>query len=484
MNNCILLISDKKRDYDLFEGILESRGFNVDLISLIDDIEEIFLKDEYDAILADFDFIGLRVFELIDLLQKDRSKSCFIVYAQTIKMDIISEILQKGAYGFIPRELIPERIYDTILGGLENRKAFVDILAMIDELRILNEKLEHEKDALESKNRELSFINRLTKEVAYDLNWDRILSRILQAGLLNVIDLELFTILYRIGPKWNLAIYSSESKINKTSLKKLKNSIIDNFNKLSKEKIAINEISVHLYPTNIQNSSPSPVSIPKYTLGGFLSSAGKPLGMIVVFPRNKNRPEKGTEELISTISNILSMSLKNVQEYHSLKEMTVRDGLTGIYNYKGFIDFLSREFGRAKRYNKSLSLIMIDVDNFKSINDSFGHLAGDYVLRELAYCLNSSLRKTDIVARYGGDEFVILLPEASSDKAKVLSSRILRYIRDHAFEWESESIKVEISYGISTIRELKEEETEETLVQMADSRLYDSRNSRNLLDAV
>jgi diguanylate cyclase (GGDEF)-like protein len=484
MDNKILIISDKKTDFGLFEKILGSKGFDVELISLTGEIEKTILKNTYDAIISDFDFIGAKVFELATFLQENRSKSCFIVYGETIKTDKISEILQKGAYGFVPRELISERICDTVSGGLENRKAFVDILAMIDELRDVNEKLENEKKALESKNRELSFINRLTREVSYDLNWDRILPRILDAGLLNVIDPELFGILYRIGPKWNLAVYLSKEEINKGTLQQLKKDIVENFYRLSKEKIAIKEIALYLYPSNIKVSSSSPVSVSQSTVGGFLSSAGNPLGMLVILEKNKQSTNKGLEELASTISNILSMSLKNVQEYHSLKEMTVKDGLTGIYNYKGFSDFLGREFGRAKRYDKSLALIMIDVDNFKSINDSFGHLAGDYVLRELAYCLNASLRKTDIVARYGGDEFVILLPEAPLDKAEVLANRILCSVKNHVFEWKSENIKVEISYGISTILELNKEDTEEALVQMADSRLYDSRRSRTFLNAV
>jgi diguanylate cyclase (GGDEF)-like protein len=76
--------------------------------------------------------------------------------------------------------------------------------------------------------------------------------------------------------------------------------------------------------------------------------------------------------------------LKNAQEYHKLREATVTDNLTGIYNRKGLYDFLKKEFHRANRYGKSLSFVMIDMDNFKSINDSLGHQAGDYILRELA----------------------------------------------------------------------------------------------------
>ena len=476
MGEKILIISDNNRDVELLKKILDPKGFDIEWSGGFDEVRDRILEDPYGAIIADYDLIGDAAFRWIALLQENRSKSCFILYGDRVKPDSISEILRKGAYGFVPRGLLSERIYDTILGGLDNRKAFIEILRMIDEQRHVNETLEREKEALRTKNQELGFINRLSSEVAYDLNWDGILPRILNSGLLTVLEPELISILYQIGPNWNLSLYVSKSEINKETLKGLKRNLVGRYFSLSEEKISLRELALHLYPADIKVSASCPIPFSHPWILP-LSLAGKPLGMLGIVPKNTEAFKKGKEELMSTVSNILAMSLENAQEYHRLKEMTVTDGLTGIYNRTGFKDFVQREFQRAKRYNKTLSLVMIDVDGFKPINDSLGHQAGDYVLRELATCLQNSIRKSDIAARYGGDEFAILLPETEMAEAEVLVQRVLRNLKDHAFEWQAETIKVEISLGISTTDELKKGEGEKELIQRADSRLYLAKQS-------
>ena len=113
-----------------------------------------------------------------------------------------------------------------------------------------------------------------------------------------------------------------------------------------------------------------------------------------------------------------------------LREMALKDGLTGLYNHKYFQDFLDGEFARAVRYRRQFSLVMFDLDHFKKINDSYGHRAGDIVLKQISALVQELVRENDIVARYGGEEFAIVLPETDLKGGAILAERIRKAVEE------------------------------------------------------
>jgi len=464
----ILLISEKQEDLKLFQGVLDNDRFIITRIRSYRDAETDILENHYALILADYDSVSDEV-DLFFKLQKERSKASLIFYGEKFGAEEVSQALQKGAYSIIPRALIAERVYDAVIGGLENRKAFIEILGMMSELKDVNKELKKEKTSLKKKNQELSFINRLSNEISYDQQWDNILSRIIITGIEKIQGYSIFGLFFWLGDNWNLSAHLAE-KCYFMDEENTKTEILSQiFNHKRDIRTRIDSVRFQLVrPEAVENSVQH--TIPRLKIFP-LALAGEYLGSVFISLKGNRRLKRNKEELIITISNLLSLSLKNAQEYHRLRESAVTDSLTGIYNRKGLDDFLKREYQRARRHDKPLSFVMIDLDAFKAINDKLGHQAGDHVLQEFAKCLKSIIRKSDVIFRYGGDEFAVLLPETEMRDAEILMNRMVNKLSRNVFKWNLEKFNVKISYGISSTRELPEGDTPEDLIRQADLRL-------------
>lgn len=156
-----------------------------------------------------------------------------------------------------------------------------------------------------------------------------------------------------------------------------------------------------------------------------------------------------------------------------LEVISKTDGLTGLLNRKSWEDLLEIEFDREKRYEESSSLIIFDIDHFKKVNDGFGHPAGDEVIRQTADIVKQSIRKTDIAGRYGGEEYVILLPHTPVDSAKVLAERIRKKVEAKPVYYDGQIISYTISLGVAAFHQTQENPTQ--WIDQADQALYQSK---------
>jgi diguanylate cyclase (GGDEF)-like protein len=162
--------------------------------------------------------------------------------------------------------------------------------------------------------------------------------------------------------------------------------------------------------------------------------------------------------------------------YHEeIYRLTTTDGLTQVYNKRYFLETLEREFARSSRYKRDLALVLFDVDHFKRVNDSHGHLAGDAVLKGLAQLVQRHVRKQDVLARYGGEEFALLLPESNVAQSTATAEKIRTLVERHAFEAESKGIRVTLSLGVAGLR--PDVERPDLLVREADEELYRAKRS-------
>jgi two-component system, cell cycle response regulator len=163
-------------------------------------------------------------------------------------------------------------------------------------------------------------------------------------------------------------------------------------------------------------------------------------------------------------------------EYHEeIYRLTIIDALTDIHNKRYFLEFLDRELARSSRYERPLSLVMMDIDKFKAINEEMGHLGGDFTLRELAARIKGNIRKEELFARYGGEEFAVVLPETSIEGALHLADRLVKVISQQPFQYEDKPFQVTISAGLtSTVGE--KGVTPVDLIRRADEKLYQAKH--------
>jgi diguanylate cyclase (GGDEF)-like protein len=167
-------------------------------------------------------------------------------------------------------------------------------------------------------------------------------------------------------------------------------------------------------------------------------------------------------------------------KYHEeIYRLTTIDGLTRAYNKRHFTESLERELNRALRYERELSLVMFDIDHFKRINDTHGHLAGDYVLRELGGLVTHNLRREDVFARYGGEEFAIILPEIDKVGAVNVAEKLRQIIEHHGFSFANREIAVTVSLGVRALDAGNEDTNLQAneFIADADACLYEAKQS-------
>lgn len=191
-----------------------------------------------------------------------------------------------------------------------------------------------------------------------------------------------------------------------------------------------------------------------------------------------NEPAKRgfTEEdihLLTIMANQVAIALENYQLYKKLEMESITDGLTGVYNYRFLIRSIKLEMKRAKRFNYKFSFIMLDVDNLKEYNDRNGHLSGSKALRDIAGILVSICREIDLVAKYGGDEFGLLLPQTDTLGAVRLGERILPAVKSFSFDGRTSGL-LTCSMGIAVYPD--DARDIEELIERADAALYQAKS--------
>ena len=234
----------------------------------------------------------------------------------------------------------------------------------------------------------------------------------------------------------------------------------------------------------MDNVSRKHCSIFTRTDGAFVRDEGSTNGTWLNNVEVKTETKLSSGDLIKVGSVIFKFLLGGelgsieAQYHEEIYRLTIIDGLTQVYNKRYLLDFLEREMARCSRHGRPLSLLLFDIDHFKKINDSLGHLAGDYVLRELAVALRTRIRREECFARYGGEEFALVLPETGHENSVYLADKMRKLVEGHKFEFEGKAIRVTLSGGVADMLPVHDHPL--AFLKAADGRLYEAkRQGRN-----
>lgn len=215
--------------------------------------------------------------------------------------------------------------------------------------------------------------------------------------------------------------------------------------------------------------------------------AGHVLGVLTLQSYHENAYNSNHVDIIRALASYMAIALNNSQQSESLK-ITARelellsktDPLTGLYTRRHIIEKMEEEYRRYIRYGKVFTLMIVDIDNFKKFNDVYGHSCGDHVLVEVSEQMKQMLRQQDCLARWGGEEFLVLLPETNAENAAILAERLRATIAQTEYQFQNTLLKITLSFGLSEIGDIA---TIDALIMRADNALYESkRKGRNRVE--
>jgi diguanylate cyclase (GGDEF)-like protein len=304
-------------------------------------------------------------------------------------------------------------------------------------------------------------LHRVSKKITTDVDLDELMILLLSAcvkstkasgGTLLLFDN--LTLQWEIKSNWGVP-------------ENLHSTILESFNENSID-LSDKDEAIEFSSGNTSDEIPEEL---KFAICAPLKARNNLIGAIVITQNtDSDKFTLSTKRLLSTFANQSAVAVDNTLLYKQTEHLSVTDGLTGLYNHRYFQEQMQTELRRAQRYDLNFSVIMVDIDNFKTINDTYGHLAGDELLKKIAVHLKQVTRDTDTVARYGGDEFVILLPETVKNDSLIVAERIRSQLQESKI---AGNIQVEVSIGIAAYPD--DGVYSKDIVSKADSALYKAK---------
>jgi diguanylate cyclase (GGDEF)-like protein/PAS domain S-box-containing protein len=250
------------------------------------------------------------------------------------------------------------------------------------------------------------------------------------------------------------------------------------------------DIGANIIPTQLNFSLREKDGIIPCSSGSILSQMVMPIAITGegikavagLFSEKENAFSSEDYSLFSTMASGIASSYITFRSYQKIQDLSITDPLTGLFNRRKLHQELEREIKVARRYHHDLSLMMLDIDRFKALNDTFGHKTGDEILKGLSNLMRRMLREADTISRYGGEEFIVLLPNTGTEEAIGVSERLRKAVEENSIQWIDENQTITVSIGVTTY---KNDEDMDSLIKRADEALYLAKSKgRNRVECI
>jgi diguanylate cyclase (GGDEF)-like protein len=321
-------------------------------------------------------------------------------------------LVTRGAFACLTPETSPEQLRDLINRGLETQEAYHHVVRMAADLKEANQRLTREQGALKDKTEKLRFLNDLSVRLSATLDAVE-LARTIDEGLERWIPGGRTVFLAHVPGEPDLRLYGAPF-LSENSVRRMAEALAPGIGVESIDRIRFMGAG-----QRSENDFPG-----RETLSFPLTAAGRRFGLMVLWSETAAAPDPDLTMLLESTALLAAQALFNAHQHEQALRLASRDSLTGLFNRRAFMELLGREFGRHLRHGTDLSVILIDLDHFKSVNDRFGHDAGDRVLVQTARLIEETVRNVDVAARLGGEEFVVLAPDTREEDVMILARRI------------------------------------------------------------
>jgi diguanylate cyclase (GGDEF)-like protein len=481
---CVLVVDDDDDIRELLSLTLRHEGWSVTLARTGGEALAALREHGPAAALIDFQLPDMNGLELIRLARAEAPDlACIAVTGQGSER-VAVEIMKAGAVDYLVKPFEPSRIVAVVRQAIEDRRFRASRLYrdITSDLAAKNDLLERRMEQLNRRMSETSTLYEAAGILTSQLALGDVLSTVVRlAGELFQAPAASVRLIDEAGERLELAAHAG---LGEDYCRR---------GPVPLGSSAAGRAASTGEPVHVRDAGSDEV----FLKGELLSQEGlrsllclpllvrgRCIGVLTLYHRTPRSYEPEELRFLSTFAGTVSIAVDNARLYGEQARLAITDGLTGLFNHKYFHEALVGEVNRARRYGHPVSLILVDIDRFKSYNDAWGHQAGDVLLRTLAGIFKAAARQNDLAARYGGEEFAFVLPQSDKRQATAFAKRLCRAIERRRCEGEEilPGGRLTISLGVAAFPEDGRQAAE--LVSRADQALYRAKNlGRNQVQA-